>query len=42
LSTAEIEAALVMYQGVAEAAVVGTADELTGQCIPWPLIFANK
>jgi len=33
LSTAEIEAALVMYQGVAEAAVVGTADELTGQSV---------
>ena len=34
MSTAEIEAALLLYQGVAEAAVVGTADELTGQCIP--------
>lgn len=33
LSTAEIEAALVTYQGVAEAAVVGTADELTGQSV---------
>src|SRR5271167_3692800 len=32
LSTAEIEAALVTYQGVAEAAVVGSSDELTGQC----------
>jgi acetyl-CoA synthetase len=32
LSTAEIEAALVMYQGVAEAAVVAASDELTGQC----------
>lgn len=42
LSTAEIEAALVMYQGVAEAAVVGTADELTGQCISLEFIFANK
>ena len=33
LSTAEIEAALIHYQGVAEAAVVGTPDDLTGQAI---------
>lgn len=33
LSTAEIEAALIECRGVAEAAVVGTNDELTGQAI---------
>ena len=33
LSTAEIEAALILYKGVAEAAVVGTPDELTGQAV---------
>lgn len=32
MSTAEIEAALLLHQGVAETAVVGAADELTGQC----------
>ena len=46
LSTAEIEAALILYPGVAEAAVVGTADELTGQgmhsCLsPLLLIYSN-
>jgi acyl-coenzyme A synthetase/AMP-(fatty) acid ligase len=33
LSTAEIESALIMHKGVAETAVIGTADELTGQAI---------
>ena len=33
LSTAEIEAALIEHHSVAEAAVVGVADELTGQAV---------
>ncbi|EOR04721.1 hypothetical protein E3P92_00992 [Wallemia ichthyophaga] len=33
LSTAEIESALILHSGVAEAAVVGVQDELTGQSI---------
>lgn len=33
LSTAEIEAALIQHPAVAEAAVVGVADELTGQTV---------
>ncbi|EEQ84905.1 acetyl-coenzyme A synthetase [Blastomyces dermatitidis ER-3] len=33
LSTAEIEAALIEHSAVAEAAVVGIADELTGQAV---------
>lgn len=33
LSTAEIEAALIEHKGVAEAAVVGINDELTGQAV---------
>lgn len=33
LSTAEIESALILYPGVAEAAVVGASDELTGQAV---------
>ena len=33
LSTAEIEAALIHHPSVAEAAVVGIADELTGQAV---------
>ncbi|KKZ68017.1 acetyl-coenzyme A synthetase [[Emmonsia] crescens] len=33
LSTAEIEAALIEHSAVAEAAVVGVADELTGQAV---------
>lgn len=33
LSTAEIEAALIEHHSVAEAAVVGIADELTGQAV---------
>ena len=33
LSTAEIESALILHSGVAEAAVVGVQDELTGQAI---------
>jgi acetyl-CoA synthetase len=33
LSTAEIEAALIEHTAVAEAAVVGVADDLTGQAV---------
>ncbi len=33
LSTAEIESALIMHAGVAEMAVIGTADEFTGQAV---------
>lgn len=33
LSTAEIESALILHDSVAEAAVVGGQDDLTGQCI---------
>jgi acetyl-CoA synthetase len=33
LSTAEIESALILHKGVAEAAVIGAADELTGQAV---------
>ncbi|KAF8508730.1 hypothetical protein BU17DRAFT_77923 [Hysterangium stoloniferum] len=33
LSTAEIESALILHTGVAETAVIGTADELTGQAV---------
>ncbi|KAG0004940.1 acetyl-CoA synthetase [Modicella reniformis] len=33
LSTAEIESALIMNHAVAEAAVIGASDEVTGQCI---------
>lgn len=33
LSTAEIEAALIEHHAVAEAAVVGITDELTGQAV---------
>ena len=33
LSTAEIESALILHNGVAETAVIGTADELTGQAV---------
>jgi acetyl-CoA synthetase len=33
LSTAEIESALILHPAVAEAAVVGGQDDLTGQCI---------
>jgi len=33
LSTAEIESALILHKGVAETAVIGTSDELTGQAV---------
>ncbi|OAQ29102.1 acetyl-coenzyme A synthetase [Linnemannia elongata AG-77] len=33
LSTAEIESALIMHPTVAEAAVIGATDDVTGQCI---------
>lgn len=33
LSTSEIESALVLHHAVAEAAVIGGHDDLTGQCI---------
>ncbi len=47
LSTAEIESALILHPGVAEAAVIAATDDLTGQsvhafvtlkpCVPVPL-----
>jgi acetyl-CoA synthetase len=47
LSTAEIESALILHPGVAEAAVIAASDDLTGQavhafvtlkpCVPVPL-----
>jgi acetyl-CoA synthetase len=33
LSTAEIESALILHPGVAETAVIGSSDELTGQAV---------
>ncbi|KAG9227010.1 hypothetical protein CCMSSC00406_0008982 [Pleurotus cornucopiae] len=33
LSTAEIESALILHKGVAETAVIGTPDDLTGQAV---------
>ncbi|KAF9159238.1 acetyl-CoA synthetase [Actinomortierella ambigua] len=33
LSTAEIESALIVHDGVAETAVIGAQDDVTGQCI---------
>jgi len=33
LSTAEIESALILHPGVAETAVIGAADDLTGQAV---------
>ncbi|KAJ7908002.1 hypothetical protein B0H13DRAFT_2017724 [Mycena leptocephala] len=33
LSTAKIESALILHKGVAETAVIGTADELRGQAV---------
>ncbi|KAH9962214.1 hypothetical protein BC827DRAFT_1260313 [Russula dissimulans] len=33
LSTAEIESALILHPGVAEAAVIGAADDITGQAV---------
>ncbi|KIK64245.1 hypothetical protein GYMLUDRAFT_40534 [Collybiopsis luxurians FD-317 M1] len=33
MSTAEVESALLLHNGVAETAVIGTADELTGQAV---------
>jgi len=33
LSTAEIESALILHPGVAETAVIGSADEITGQAV---------
>lgn len=33
LSTAEVESALILHKGVAETAVVGAADDLTGQAV---------
>jgi acyl-CoA synthetase (AMP-forming)/AMP-acid ligase II len=49
LSTAEIESALIVHPGVAEAAVVGATDDLTGQavhafvtlkpCVPRPTLL---
>lgn len=33
LSTAEIESALIVHPGVAEAAVIGATDDLTGQAV---------
>ncbi|KAI0040497.1 acetyl-CoA synthetase-like protein [Auriscalpium vulgare] len=33
LSTAEIESALILHPGVSETAIIGSADELTGQAV---------
>lgn len=33
LSTAEVESALILHKGVAETAVVGCADDITGQAV---------
>lgn len=33
MSTAEVESALLLHNGVAETAVIGTPDELTGQAV---------
>jgi len=33
LSAAEIESALILHRGVAETAVIGAADEVTGQAV---------
>jgi acyl-coenzyme A synthetase/AMP-(fatty) acid ligase len=33
MSTAEIESALILHPGVAETAVIGSADEITGQAV---------
>jgi acetyl-CoA synthetase len=33
LSTAEIESALILHPGVAETAVIGSVDEITGQAV---------
>ena len=33
LSTAEVESALILHKGVAETAVVGSHDEITGQAV---------
>ena len=33
LSTAEVESALILHKGVAETAVVGCADDVTGQAV---------
>lgn len=33
MSTAEIESALIVHPGVAEAAVIAASDELTGQAV---------
>ena len=33
LSTAEVESALILHKGVAETAVVGCTDDLTGQAV---------
>ena len=33
MSTAEVESALILHKGVAETAVVGAADEITGQAV---------
>ncbi|MBA2753228.1 MAG: acetyl-coenzyme A synthetase, partial [Chloroflexia bacterium] len=41
LSTTEIESALVSHQSVAEAAVVGTPDDLTGEAIAAFVILKN-
>jgi acetyl-CoA synthetase len=42
LSTAEIESALVGHEGVAEAAVVGAADETTGQAVVAFVIIKSR
>lgn len=42
ISTAEIEAALVEHRAVAESAVVGSEDELTGQAINVFVALSNE
>lgn len=41
ISTAEVESALVSHPAVAESAVVGTADDTTGQAIAAFVVLRN-
>ena len=49
MSTAEIESALILHTGVAEAAVIAASDEITGQAVhafvtlkPCVLLMCNR